>query len=438
MAPCHSPAACKEDKPCQHKILVTCECQRIKQETRCNAAKNSSGNLQKTLKCDDECARLERNRKLALALNIDPATHQDDHIPYSTDTLRMYQENSPWAASQEKLFRLFAANPEEKRLRFKPMPRNQRAFIHSIAEDFGFDSESVDPEPHRHVVVFKTPKFVLAPMKTLAECSRIRPVVRVPAPAPALSSRPKQNGMAADTYNGFIIINPRFALTVEEVSAVVRSTLPKTNFPVELEISFLPSEEVALKPPLMTRANMPEPDLQARLESIKPALAAAVSAQQLGKLQLARLDSSLNVLRRESDLGGSGGAGWSQVVASKSAPLRRMEKSNIVSQKNGFAVLSLSSTKKKKEKAKEVVDDWEAAELEEEERERGESSAAGPASGESSVSSPVDGAPGDGGMGDGGIGASVDVADGMRDLDVEVAIRPSHMRWGDMDEEYEN
>jgi transcriptional repressor NF-X1 len=234
--------------------------------------------------------------------------------------------------------------------------------------------------------------------------------------------------MAADPYNGFIIVNPRFALTVEEVSAVVKSTLPKTNFPVELEINFLPSEEVAMKPPLMTRVNMQEHDLQTRLESIKPALAAAISAQGLGKLQLARLDSSLNVLRRESDLGGSGDAGWSQVAASKSVPLRKVERTGPLMSKGGFAVLSLSSTRKKREREmSEVVDDWEKAELEEEEKEEKErsegSSSEGLSGAESSISSPVEAGPADG------------IADGVGKNEVEVATKPGGLRWEDMDDE---
>jgi transcriptional repressor NF-X1 len=425
MAPCHSPIPCKEDKPCQHKILVTCECQRIKQEAKCLVSKNSDGNLKKTLKCDEECARLERNRKLALALNIDTATHQDDHVPYSAETLNMYQENSTWAAVQEKAFRLFAANTEEKRLRFKPMPGNQRAFLHSIADDFGFDSESMDPEPHRHVAIFKTPRFVMAPMKTLAECARIRQVQRVAAPAPAtstLSSRPKVHVSAADPYNAFLITNPRFALTIEEVKSVVNEALAKTAFPVELDIDFLPNEEVALKPPLMTRANIPEHDLQARLESIKPAIASAITSSHIGKLQLARLDSSLNVLRTESDSNGSG-SGWSQVAA-KGAPVRKIEKGTPLGTKGGFAVLSLSSTRKKKEKEKlEVVDDWEAAELEEEEKER----VSGANSGASSVRASMD-IPRDGNA-EGG----VEGADGIGG--VEIPMTPSRARWADMDDE---
>ncbi|KAL7778790.1 hypothetical protein CFE70_008291 [Pyrenophora teres f. teres 0-1] len=358
-------------------IFVTCECQRIKQEAKCNASRNGNGNLKKVLKCDEECARLERNRVLALALNVDPE-HQNDHIPYSDATLNMYQQNSTWAATQEKQLRLFAADPDEKRLRFKPMPRNQRAFIHSLAEDFGMDSESMDPEPHRHVAIFKTPKFVMAPMRTLAECARTRQVQQrlAPASAPVASSsasalRPKPSNVNADPYNAFLMPSPRFALTIEELNPIVKSVLATTSFRCELEITFLPSDAVALKPPLAARLSIPERDMQTMLESIQAPLSQAFTTQSIGKIQLARLDSSLNILRKESDAGP--GSGWSQVAASKGVPLRQVQKGMSFGNKGGFAVLSLSSMKKKKKQKEELVEvaeDWEVAEEQEEQRER--------------------------------------------------------------------
>lgn len=286
----------------------------------------------------------------------------------------MYQQNATWAATQEKQLRLFAADPDQKRLRFKPMPRNQRAFIHSLAEDFGMDSESMDPEPHRHVAIFKTPKFVMAPMRTLAECARTRQIQQriapapAPAPAPTAALRPKPNNANVDPYNAFLILNPRFALTIEELAPVVKSVLSKTSFRCELEMTFLPGEVVALKPPLAARLSIPEREMQTMLESIQAPLSQALSAQSIGKIQLARLDSTLTVLRKESDVGP--GSGWSQVAASKGTPLRQVQKSTPFGNKGGFAVLSLSSKKKKKEAPVEVAEDWEAAEEEEEQKEK--------------------------------------------------------------------
>ena len=378
-APCHFPQPCKEEKPCSQKLFVTCECQRIKQEAKCNASRHGEGNLKKTLKCDEECARLERNRKLALALHVDPE-HQNDHVPYSDATLNMYHQNATWAATQEKQLRLFAADAEENRLRFKPMPRNQRAFIHSLAEDFGFDSESMDPEPHRHVAIFKTPRFVMAPMRTLADCARTRQRQQRIAPAPAATSaatlRPKPSNTSGDPYNAFIILNPRFALTVEEVNVVLKSVLATTSFRLELEVNFLPSEAVALKPPRAACLAIPDRELQTMLASIKEPLSQAFIAHKIGgNMQLARLDSSLNVQRKESDIGP--GSGWSQVAASKGIPLRQLPRGTPFGSKGGFAVLSLSSTRKKEKKPVEVAEDWEAAEAEEEQKEKASASTSG-------------------------------------------------------------
>ncbi|KAH6024084.1 hypothetical protein HBI83_074780 [Parastagonospora nodorum] len=420
MSPCHFPGVCKEEKPCQQKIFVTCECQRIKQEAKCAASRQGDGNTKKTLKCDEECARLERNHKLALALNVDPE-HQSDHVPYSTETLNMYQQNSTWAATQEKQLRLFAADPEAKRFRFKPMQRHQRAFVHSLAEDFGFDTESMDPEPHRHVAIFKTPRFVMAPMKTLAECARTRPVQRpIPAPAATATLRPKPSNTTGDPYNAFLVTNPRFALTIEEVSTVVKSVLAKTSFSLDLEVNFLPSEAVTLKPPLVARLNTDERSMQKQLESIQEPLQQAFLAQKIGKIQLARLDSSLNILRKESDIGP--GSGWSTVAAAKGAPLRQVARGTAFGNKGGFAVLSLSNKKKKKEI--EVVEDWEAAEEQEEEKEM-KASGSGANSGVVSEN-------------EGGASSRPDSAgpavEGSSDEAI-VPMTPGTARWADMEDE---
>jgi transcriptional repressor NF-X1 len=106
------------------------------------------------------------------------------------------------------------------------------------------------------------------------------------------------------------------------------------------------------------------------LESIQTPLTQAVITQNIGKnVQLARLDSSLNILRKESDVGP--GSGWSQVAASKGVPFRQIQKTASFGNKGGFAVLSLSSKKKKQKEAPvEIAENWEEAEEEEEQKEK--------------------------------------------------------------------
>lgn len=373
---CHAPYACREDKPCPHKFFITCDCQHLKLEMRCNASRTSEGNSKKTLACDEECARLERNRKLALALNIDPDAHKDDHIPYSTDTLKMFQENVKWAKVQEREFRVFANDEHDKRLRFKPMQPHQRAFLHALAEDYELDSESMDPEPHRHVAIFKTPRFVTAPTKTLAECVKVRAALTSSTEATADSF--KKPNPSSTLYNGFLLSGPRFGLTVEEVRSDLFPTLSSAHL-LTFEISFLPSDEVVLKAhPATKPSSSSDKDVEAALKSLKPALAPIIHAKHLAStIQLCALDSSLNILRREvDDLAANGG--WSQVAAKAAAP-RRAPVQAAVGAKSVYTVLGskMAEAKKKRDREREekerekllVVDDWEAEIRREEEEE---------------------------------------------------------------------
>ncbi|KAK0877500.1 FKBP12-associated protein [Friedmanniomyces endolithicus] len=374
---CHSPFSCKEDQPCHSKIFVTCACQAQKQEMKCNASKTSEGNNDKIMPCNEECARLERNRRLALALNIDQSSHQDggDHIPYSTETLNLFAQHVKWSQTQEREFRVFATSDDEKRLRFKPMKARERAFVHALAEDFGLDSESMDPEPHRHVMVWKTPRFVSAPNKTLAEAFRIRTGIASATASANVSDtegaakKVKASNEVGEPYNAFVISHPRFGLTVDEL----RTELAKLqSSALAFEVEFLPSDEVMLKASSKTLSAQV---IDQTLRSLKPALVAAITTRGFGSAQLCTTDTSLNILRRESDA--PSGDGWSRVAAKKAAP-KFLTPNAGFGGTNSFAALQggnkVTFAKKKPEKVKvkakaAIVDDWEAAEQAEEERE---------------------------------------------------------------------
>lgn len=174
---CHAPYACPEKTPCSSKLTVTCSCGRLRQERRCNAAKavTSKGQIQSPqrnpeltpLACDDECARLERNRSLAGALGIDinqtttAQTITAENLPYSEETLNQYIQlaaSAPLSTLQTyetNLHTLATAEKSTRSFRFQPAKPTLRAFAHSLAADWGFVTESHDPEPHRHVFVLK-------------------------------------------------------------------------------------------------------------------------------------------------------------------------------------------------------------------------------------------------------------------------------------------
>lgn len=307
----------------------------------------------KTLPCDDECLRLQRNAKLAAALNIS-ADHTDDHIPYSSATLQYFREHVKWCQTQEREFRVFAADDSEKRLRFKPMQAAQRAFLHSLAEDFGLDSEGVDPEPHRHVVVFKAPNFVKAPMKTLSQCAKPKTLV-----AEEKTAKPTANAVP---FNAVVLSAPRFALTIDELRSALADN-PATTAVAAWKIEFLPSEEIVLHGSLADGVD------EAMVSRLKPFIAEIVKSKELAKgTALCAVDSSLNVVRREEDMAASAG-GWSQVV--KGAPLQKKPTGPMVGNKSVFAVLGNRAAEKKKaekeaerrrkEAEESLADNWEDA-----------------------------------------------------------------------------
>ncbi|KAI1188966.1 hypothetical protein F5B17DRAFT_393600 [Nemania serpens] len=349
---CHAPYPCKEDRPCQAKTFVTCECQRKKQEVKCLATKNQPSHQRPLLKCDDECLRLQRNARLASALHIDPQTHTDDHVPYSDTTLKLYRENPQWAHIYEREFRVFAGDQTEKRLRFKPMKAHQRAFIHSLAEDFGLDSESSDPEPHRHVCLFKTPRFVSAPMKTLAQCAKIRA-----SQDPSTQQSTAANDATTVPYNALLLTNPQFGLTVEELDTALRKEYA-AHPTVKFNTSFLPSDEVVIK----GSGTWTSQTLEASLTALKPTLQQTVRRLKLAEnVFLCSVDDSLNVLRREGSRA-QGEGGWSAVVG-RSAARPKPASSSVAAApaplRSNFVALKKETKKKVEEEP--VEEDWEAA-----------------------------------------------------------------------------
>ena len=420
---CHAPYACQEDKACQHKILVTCPCQNLKKEMRCLASRSGRGNQKESLACDGECARLERNRKLALALNIDPETHQDDHIPYSTETLDFFRAKTKWAQTQERAMRAFAADESEKRMRFKPMPAHQREFLHALADDFGFDSEILDPEPHRHVVLLKTPRFVMAPMKTMSQCLEIKGRTRglvstrlTTTTATGSSVVVADGGVGAHVsdrpFNGFLLCRPRFALTLDELHSHLDPIFDAVHPRYKMEIDFLPSEEVLIRPGLEPGAVVvSETGLESYLGGLHPSVSRVVASKQLAASVLyCRVDQSLHVLRRDVQInrgdgvtgpesGGGTGLGWSKVAAKAAAPARNAPIERAMGVKSLYTVLGSRAReardhqvndvfrqetneknvvgvggggemvvggRKSRQVTAEVVDDWERAEEEEE------------------------------------------------------------------------
>jgi R3H domain len=67
---------------------------------------------------------------------------------YQTRTLEFFNNYKTWCLEIETIFRQFLSGTT-MRYAFKPMTAQKREFLHELADVYGLDSESIDPEPFR-------------------------------------------------------------------------------------------------------------------------------------------------------------------------------------------------------------------------------------------------------------------------------------------------
>ncbi|ORX44066.1 hypothetical protein DM01DRAFT_1340476 [Hesseltinella vesiculosa] len=177
---CHGDSVCPETNPCEARIRASCACGQHAMDIPCLATADSSGSSE-TLPCNDFCAKIERNRRLAAALDLQrpdvvldalgqttiDSQHltNDEDVPYlSSDDLGYYDEeirqfylaNRSWALAMEQQLIAFANDANATMFHFKPMRPIFRRFIHRYAIHFNIAAEALDPEPQRSVCLRKS------------------------------------------------------------------------------------------------------------------------------------------------------------------------------------------------------------------------------------------------------------------------------------------
>ncbi|TGZ59516.1 hypothetical protein CRM22_009016 [Opisthorchis felineus] len=196
--------------PCQHRVDLVCSCGRRKDQQPCHQVQSklyalarqeqSSGGLHlsiklkertgeplKLLACDDTCTKAEltsqalesryadtltwkRDAKEGLLVMPDAEAADDSQTsfepPEYSDFLRQYAlSNFAFAVGVERQFYSMLTDlwkPTEKQgappvrvlnHHFPPMNKKRRRFIRELAEFYGMECYTFDPEPSRHVMV---------------------------------------------------------------------------------------------------------------------------------------------------------------------------------------------------------------------------------------------------------------------------------------------
>lgn len=148
---------------------------------------------QRVLECNEECARIDRNRRFADALNIkDTDLLGNNTAPNYIPFLKEQAKKSPaFTASVEKDFAALIKSVQTKYTSrshsFTPMPRDQRRFIHELSDFYNLESQSYDPEPKRNVGVTARRDKSFVPNVTLS--TAVQQDRKAPTPIPHSTTR---------------------------------------------------------------------------------------------------------------------------------------------------------------------------------------------------------------------------------------------------------
>merc|ERR1719259_1541223 len=109
----------------------------------------SGGGNKNKLECNEECSQIERNRRMALALQLEnPDVSTKVGPPKYSETLKEMARKDQFFAKEihDKLTELVVKTKES----------NFKHRVHEFAAHFGLTTQSFDPEPKRSVVATAT------------------------------------------------------------------------------------------------------------------------------------------------------------------------------------------------------------------------------------------------------------------------------------------
>ncbi|XP_011684873.1 PREDICTED: protein shuttle craft [Wasmannia auropunctata] len=218
--PCHE-GKCP-DTPCKEMVKVTCQCghrtmsrvcadnAREYQRIASNILASKMADMQlghsvdldevfgqgakkqnqlKTLECNDECKIIERNRRLALGLQIVNPDLSGKLMPRYSDYMKQWAKKDPHFCQivHDKLTELVqlakTSKQKSRSYSFDVMNREKRHFVHESCQHFGCESQAYDEEPKRNVVATAVKDKCWLPSYSLLEMiQREKGQRKVPGP----------------------------------------------------------------------------------------------------------------------------------------------------------------------------------------------------------------------------------------------------------------
>lgn len=163
--------------------------------------KDGGLNRNSILDCNNECLQIERNRRFALALQLqNPELTSKLKPPIYSDFLKdqMRQNGVLVTSVFNKLTELVESAKQSKQKSrshaFTPMKSDHRRVIHELAEFFGCETQSYDDEPKKNVVATAFRDKSWLPSASIMavvqkESGNARPAGKAPPPIPHVTHR---------------------------------------------------------------------------------------------------------------------------------------------------------------------------------------------------------------------------------------------------------
>lgn len=224
---------------------MRCKCGQNSLVIPCNATHDSDGS-KRELECNDFCAKVERNRKLAMALELEKRVSSNennenasslsltsDELGYYDESLcEFYRNNLGWCKQIEARLIEFVQDGTKQTWHCKPMKSAFRRFVHRYCVHFNLTTEAVDREPYRSVVVRKTPgQQCRIPSPLLSVAAHHPTMNRPPPPATVVEEPPPATVAAAAAIrkkhpvNALCLSDLAFGLIKTELDLALRQAL---------------------------------------------------------------------------------------------------------------------------------------------------------------------------------------------------------------------
>lgn len=173
LEPCHAPLPCDcHSEACKATVMVSCPCGHLTKPEICGGRDDNvvlltldNRAVDRNLKCNAHCELEQRNKRLALAFGIDPATKASASTPaavaanlsaavYDPSILSYAQNDIIKARAIEGMFKDFVSSGKKSTC-LPPMNGHHRKYVHDLANYFSLGAEAVDSEPNRSVLLHR-------------------------------------------------------------------------------------------------------------------------------------------------------------------------------------------------------------------------------------------------------------------------------------------